>query len=91
MKLLKLLFIAFAASVSAPAFADLNVFSCEPHWTSLLGEIGGSHVTVTTATGAYNDPHFIQARPSLITSMRHANLLVCNQIRRAHDRTPDTA
>ena len=78
MKLIKSLLLVLMACVSAPAFADLNVFSCEPHWTSLLNEIGGSHVTVTTATGAYNDPHFIQARPSLISSMRHANLVVCN-------------
>ena len=78
MKLIKLLLLVLLACASAPAFADLTVFSCEPHWTSLLSEIGGSHVTVTTATGAYNDPHFIQARPSLISSIRHANLVVCN-------------
>ncbi len=78
MRSIQLLFLALAGLLSSPAFADLNVFSCEPHWTALVNEIGGSHVTVTTATGAYNDPHFIQARPSLISSMRRADLVVCN-------------
>ena len=78
MKLIKLLLIALAASASTPAFAELNVFACEPHWAALVTEIGGSHVSITTATGAYNDPHFIQARPSLISRMRSADLVVCN-------------
>ncbi|HSC46679.1 MAG TPA: zinc ABC transporter substrate-binding protein [Gammaproteobacteria bacterium] len=78
MRFLKILFVVLALPLSAPAFADLNVFACEPHWSALLTEIGGSHVTVTTATGAYNNPHYIQAKPSLISSMRRADLVVCN-------------
>lgn len=78
MRFLKIAFLVLVLPLSAPAFADLNVFACEPHWAALATEIGGSHVTVTTATGAYNDPHFIQARPSLISAMRRADLVVCN-------------
>ncbi|HEX4299968.1 MAG TPA: zinc ABC transporter substrate-binding protein [Gammaproteobacteria bacterium] len=78
MRSLRTLFLILALAASAPAFADLNVFSCEPHWTALVNEIGTSHVNVTTATGAFNDPHFIQARPSLISAMRKADLVVCN-------------
>lgn len=78
MKLIRFLLIPLMALASMPAFADLNVFACEPHWAALVTEIGGSHVTITTATGAYNDPHFIQARPSLISRMRSADLVVCN-------------
>lgn len=79
MKLFKLLLVAAGLmAMSAPAFADLNVFACEPHWASLAKAIGGDHVDVTSATGAYNDPHYIQARPSLISKMRRANLVICN-------------
>lgn len=79
MKTMKLLLLSIALlSVSVPAFADLNVFTCEPHWAALVKAIGGDHVDVTSATGAYNDPHYIQARPSLISKMRRANLVVCN-------------
>lgn len=78
MKVLKLICLALVLALPLPALADVDVFSCEPHWTALLAEIGGDHVSVTTATGAYNDPHFIQARPSLISAIRKADLVVCN-------------
>ena len=79
MKTLKLCLLSVALLLSSmPAFADLNVFACEPHWAALVKAIGGEHVHVTSATGAYNDPHYIQARPSLIARMRRADLLVCN-------------
>jgi len=78
MKTLKLLLVACMLVMSAPAFADLNVFACEPHWAALVQEIGGSHVDVISATGAFNNPHFIQAKPSLIARIRRADLLVCN-------------
>jgi zinc/manganese transport system substrate-binding protein len=78
MRSIRYLLLILTLGASAPAFADLNVFSCEPHWTALVNEIGAGHVNVTTATGAYNDPHFIQAKPSLISAMRKADLVVCN-------------
>jgi|SRR6185312_688971 len=78
MRILKLLSLVLTLALPLPALADVNVFSCEPHWTALVNEIGGSHVNVTTATGAYNDPHFIQAKPSLISAIRKADLVVCN-------------
>lgn len=78
MKLFKYLSLALALATCTPAFADINAFACEPHWASLLAEVGGGHVNVTTASGAFNDPHFIQARPSLISAVRKADLVVCN-------------
>jgi zinc/manganese transport system substrate-binding protein len=59
------------------AAADLRVFSCEPEWTSLVTELAGEHSEVFTATTAQQDPHYIQARPSLIAQMRRADLVVC--------------
>lgn len=60
------------------AQADLRVFACEPEWAALATEIGGEHVTVTSATTAYQDPHYIQARPSLIAAVRRADLVICS-------------
>lgn len=57
--------------------AELRVFTCEPEWQSLAEEIGGEQVTVSSATTALQDPHYIQARPSLISQLRRADLLVC--------------
>jgi zinc/manganese transport system substrate-binding protein len=59
------------------AAAALQVFSCEPEWSALVGELAGNHAEVFTATTAQQDPHYIQARPSLIARMRRADLVVC--------------
>ncbi len=60
------------------ARADLNIFTCEPEWAALAEEIGGEHVQASSATTALQDPHYIQARPSLIAKVRRADLLVCS-------------
>lgn len=59
------------------ARAALNVLACEPEWAALTQELGGDKVNVYSATTALQDPHRIQARPSLISRARSANLLVC--------------
>jgi zinc/manganese transport system substrate-binding protein len=70
--------IAMLTITALPVCAHaLEVFSCEPEWTSLLEELAGDKVSVTTATTAFQDPHSLQARPSLIAAVRDADLLVC--------------
>lgn len=65
-----------ALGVSTPSWA-MNVFACEPEWAALASEIGGPKVTTYTATTALQDPHQIQARPSLIAKARAADITVC--------------
>jgi zinc/manganese transport system substrate-binding protein len=55
----------------------LRVFACEPEWAALVTELGGKHVEVFSATTARQDPHRIEARPSLIAQASQADLLVC--------------
>jgi len=71
--LLGLPLLAFAI----PAHAALKVFACEPEWGALAQELGGSLVEVSVATNALQDPHQIQAKPSLIARARNADLVVC--------------
>ncbi|TCJ15503.1 zinc ABC transporter substrate-binding protein [Parasulfuritortus cantonensis] len=59
------------------AHAALNVLACEPEWAALTSELAGDHANVSSATTARQDPHHIQARPSLIAKARNADLLVC--------------
>ncbi len=59
------------------AHATLNVLACEPEWASLTQELAGDLARVTSATTAKQDPHHIEARPSLIARARNADLLVC--------------
>jgi zinc/manganese transport system substrate-binding protein len=63
--------------LALPAQAALNVFACEPEWAALATELGGERVSVYAATTAQQDPHRIEARPSLIARMRQADVLVC--------------
>lgn len=60
-----------------PAQADLKVFACEPEWTALVQELGGDKAAVFTATTALQDPHRVEARPSLLAQARRADLVVC--------------
>ena len=61
-----------------PAGASaLEVFACEPEWASLVSELAGDHANVTVATTAFQDPHRLQAKPSLIAAIRKADLVVC--------------
>ena len=65
-------------SMTSPVMAALNVFTCEPEWSSLVDELGGERVKSFSATTAFQDPHHIEARPSLIAKVRRADLLICS-------------
>src|SRR2546427_718917 len=64
-------------AICSPALATLNILACEPEWGALAKEIGGDKANVYTATTALQDPHRIEARPSLIARARSADLMVC--------------
>lgn len=73
------LLLALAAlSLASPSPAAVRVFACEPEWAALAREIGGEGVEVFAATTAFQDPHRIEARPSLIAQMRRADLAICS-------------
>src|SRR5258706_12270723 len=71
------LLLAFGAA--SPAYANLNVFACEPEWAALATEIGGDKVLVYSATPGGQDPHQGQARPSLIAKARSADISGCTR------------
>jgi len=74
MKLIATLMLALLAPFSANA---LEVFACEPEWGSLITELAGGKAAVTVATTAFQDPHRLQAKPSLIAAIRRADMVVC--------------
>jgi zinc/manganese transport system substrate-binding protein len=76
-KLCLIMLTALAAATSCAAHAAVNVLACEPEWAALAMEIGGDKVKASSATTALQDPHRIEARPSLIARTRNADLLVC--------------
>jgi len=68
----------FTIVFSTATSAAVNVFACEPEWAALAQELGGDKVSTVSATTAFQDPHHIEARPSLIARMRGADLVVCS-------------
>jgi zinc/manganese transport system substrate-binding protein len=75
--LFKHLLFAALTGAALHATAALNIVACEPEWASLATELGGDKVKASSATTALQDPHHIEARPSLIARVRGADLLVC--------------
>lgn len=73
----KIIYAALLLLLGGNAHAALNVFSCEPEWTALTRELAGDKVDLYTATGALQNPHRVDARPSLIARAHRADLLVC--------------
>jgi len=67
-----------AVLVARPAASAINVFACEPEWGSLVEEIAGTRAKVFVASTGLQDPHRVQARPSLIAAARGADLLACS-------------
>ena len=59
------------------AQAALKVLACEPEWGALVNELAGDKANVYVATTGLQDPHHIQARPSLVAAARGTELLVC--------------
>jgi zinc/manganese transport system substrate-binding protein len=74
-KMKRLVFVLFSL-LSFSACADLKVFATVPEWGALAQEIGGKHADVFTATGGLQDPHHVEARPSLIARARNADMVV---------------
>ncbi len=58
------------------AQAKLNVVATLPDFGSLAREIGGDKVNVTVLAKPTEDPHFVDARPSFVVSMRNADVLI---------------
>ena len=77
-KILLTMSAAFLCCASFSAAAALQVFACEPEWAALASEIAGDKVKTFSATHARQDPHFIKARPSLLSKVRKADMIVCS-------------
>lgn len=73
-----ILFLLSALSVLTawPARAALNILATVPEWAALAQELGGDKVSAVSATTAGQDPHRVEARPSLIARARNADLLI---------------
>ena len=65
-----------SAALPRPAQAALKVVSSIPILGSLAKEVGGDRVEVQSLAKGYQDPHFVEAKPSLMLVLNHADLLL---------------
>ena len=72
----KLIISSVLFTLSSNAFAQFNIFTCEPEYAALAKELAPD-ARIYLATTAMQDPHQVQARPSLIAKMRQADLVIC--------------
>jgi zinc/manganese transport system substrate-binding protein len=61
---------------AAPTFADVRVVSTIPDFGQIAKEIGGEQVEVTALVKPTQDPHYVDARPSMIVDLNRADLLL---------------
>ncbi len=71
-------FALLSAICPPPASADnkLNVMTATTDLAALAQEVGGDRVNVESVARGYQDPHFVEAKPSFLLKLRHADLLI---------------
>ena len=62
--------------VPAPAFAAVKVIATTSDLASLAAEVGGDKVGVDSIAKGYQDPHFVEAKPSFVIKLHGADLLI---------------
>src|SRR4030095_6700233 len=74
MKKILLVLVSFLVALSA--HAKLNVVAILPDFGSLAREIGGDKIDILILAKPTEDPHFVDARPSFVVSLRNADVLI---------------
>src|SRR6476646_8233524 len=67
---------ALLASVPAGAQGKLNVVATTEDLAAIAREIGGDRLTVEAIARGYQDPHFVEAKPSFILKLQKADVLI---------------
>jgi zinc/manganese transport system substrate-binding protein len=65
-----------AGAVPASAQAKLNVITATEDLAAIAREVGGDRITVESIARGYQDPHFVEAKPSFILKLQKADLLI---------------
>jgi zinc/manganese transport system substrate-binding protein len=73
---LEALLLAVAALAAAPAHAAVDVVATTEDLADLVRQVGGDKVRVETIARGYQDPHFVEAKPSFILKLAKTQLLV---------------
>src|SRR3954469_5302769 len=75
MKRIILLLASFALAANSFAADKLKVVTATEDLASLTREVGGDRIDVTSIGKGYQDPHFIEPKPSFLLLLKNADLL----------------
>jgi zinc/manganese transport system substrate-binding protein len=75
-RLLPFLLLGGLFAAGAPAGAALNVVTTTEDLASLAREVGGDRIKVESIARGYQDPHFVEAKPSFMLKLNKAELLI---------------
>ncbi len=70
------LIIAACAFPPASEAKKLNVVTSTTDMAALAQEVGGDKITVEAIARGYQDPHFVEAKPSFLLKLKNADLLI---------------
>jgi len=73
---LALLVALLVAALPLRAQSKLNVVAATEDLAAIAREVGGDHVTVDSIAKGYQDPHFVEAKPSFILKLQRADILI---------------
>jgi ABC-type Zn uptake system ZnuABC Zn-binding protein ZnuA len=74
----RVLLVVAAVLVSTSAFSQgkLNVVAATEDLAAIAREVGGDHISVDSIAKGYQDPHFVEAKPSFILKLQKADVLI---------------
>src|SRR5215510_11872321 len=75
-KIYLVIFVALFLGTSAQAQSKLNVVTTTEDLAAIAREVGGDHITVDSIARGYQDPHFVEAKPSFILKLQKADILI---------------
>src|SRR5215510_12474580 len=70
--------VALIATFSTSSFSQgkLNVVATTEDLASIGREVGGDRIAIESIARGYQDPHFVEAKPSFILKLQRADLLI---------------
>src|SRR5262245_53428167 len=70
------LIVALVGAGEVRAEGKLNVVATTEDLAAIAQEVGGDRITIDSLAKGYQDPHFVEAKPSFILKLQKADLLI---------------
>src|SRR6266704_3485497 len=75
-KIISVLAVFVLLTTQAFAQSKLNVVTTTEDLASIGREVGGDRITIESIARGYQDPHFVEAKPSFILKLQKADMLI---------------